>query len=117
MTRDMDLVRELLAFIEQHHTFGHFIDSKTIVIEGRSSDEIRYHFQIMSDAGLIHIASNSISLAIGLTWYGHDFLDLSRESDRWKKAKQMMAAAGGAAFQVWMSLLVKLAAEKLGLPD
>ena len=44
----------------------------------------------------------------GLTWKGHEFLDLARDQDRWVRAKVIIDKVGGAPISVWTKVLTDL---------
>lgn len=117
MKRDMDLVRRILleaeafegdfeGFATQHHE-----------IDGWSRQQVGYHILIMKQAGLVTAGNDTdeISLKancfdwkhVQLTWAGHEFLDVARNTQRWEKAKAVMSKAGGFAFNVGSALLVE----------
>ena len=120
MKRDMELVRKLLAAIEQ---LDGSETASAIAVEGYSKEQIVYHAKILLDEGLI-LASDSSGMAVSrdvlisrLTWSGHEFIDAARDETRWTKVKQMVANAGGATLPVWLSLLERYLRQQLGLED
>ncbi|WP_320533917.1 DUF2513 domain-containing protein [Robbsia andropogonis] len=101
MTRDMDLIRELMLKLEALPSGGIVritADDAAIQIEGHSPEEAFYHLGLIKNASFIHSAGSgrmgSIEFA-GLTWAGHDFLDSVRSPDVWDKTKAVVDAAGG----------------------
>jgi hypothetical protein len=85
MQRDMDLVRNILIWIEaQEHALNVGWEIK---IEGYTDEQVGYHCHLMNEAGLI-AAEDSTSLeslspdAVPrcLTWAGHDFLDSVKDA-------------------------------------
>lgn len=116
MERDMDLIREILIAIEQHHGKER-IDFHTL-IPRHDRDQIQYNVGLLMEAGYItgsyirpadiardhdqpgqrytmvrnYITSLSAS---GLTWSGHEFLDSVRSPEVWNKTKKGALAAGG----------------------
>lgn len=116
MKRDMDLVRELLLQMEEHE---HGRAPRTFEVEGHSEDEIGYHILIMAEAGLIvaipieTMGQNSpAAIPIRLTWAGHDFLDASRDDERWKKARGIFVKVGGVTFDVAKAVLTSIATDQ-----
>lgn len=113
MKRDMDLIRDLLFYIEERGRPNARIDS--IELDGRLNDEITEHLHLLHEAGLIDAIDfgdmgEECWLPQRLTWEGHDFLDAARDETRWNKAKEIAGAKGGAlSFDVLKALLVKLA--------
>lgn len=121
MTRDMDLIRAILLWIEARPE-GHNVNWK-LEIEGYTAEQIGYHCYLLAQAGLIEavngggLSSKSPSyIPIKLTWDGHEFLDAAKDDGLWKQAKeQVLGPAGGAAFSLLLAWLKAKAAEKLGI--
>ena len=116
MKRDMDLVRKILMKLENAHYNMSDIDLK---IEGYNREEVSYHIMLLSEAGLIEARNNSSYSKsewrpIRLTWEGHEFVEASRDEDRWIKAKQIIKErGGGVAFEVVKMILMNLMKESL----
>jgi hypothetical protein len=119
MKRDMDLVRKIAFFLEdQPH--GH---ASKVVVEGYSEEEIGYHAYLMLEAGLVrgcntsHMRSPSpCAIATGLTWQGHEFVDLARSESVWGKAKKhIKEKVGSATVGILLDVLKQQAKEALGL--
>jgi hypothetical protein len=112
MQRNMDLVRMILLRLESSPSGWAPND---LGIKSFPRDQIGYHSHIMLQEGLIegHDITNTGSkgpevLPTGLTWKGHEFLDLARDQDRWNRAKAVVARIGGAPISVWMKVLTDL---------
>ena len=115
----MDLVRKILLHIEANQ------DGKiTLEIPDYPQEEIYSHVELMEEKGLVEAI---ISRAVGrldsielcavkrLTWEGHDFLDVSRNDTRWKKAKELCGEkTGGLAIDLLKECLIRLAKANLG---
>lgn len=92
MKRDMELIRLLLIESET----GESPDG----LSGYPLKERLYNLQLMSDAGLVvarfvpDVGEPSSAYIDRLTWSGHDFLDATRDSKIWKKAKEHFIRAG-----------------------
>jgi hypothetical protein len=119
MTRDMDLVREILLAVERH---PHGFAPDNLNIDGYNDDQIAYHAYIMGQAGLIEVAdstnlgsSGPEALIKNMTWEGHEFLDAAREPKRWAEAKTVLHKAGGASFKIWTAVLTELVKKGLGI--
>lgn len=113
MKRNMELIRLLL--LEQE---------EGALPEGLSSypdDEQIYNLQLMHDAGLIvgDFQRDSSGTARGasierLTWAGHDFLDATRDSKIWKKAKEHVIKPGVSwTFQTLLEFLKREIEQRL----
>ena len=113
MTRDMDLIRQLLldleAFEQRPGGISHLLP-ESFQIPGYGTDQIDYHLELIKEAGFIDEGGMRPMIGIGfrrLTWGGHDFLDSVRDKTVWDKTKATASQAGG--FTV--DLLVGIAKE------
>lgn len=122
MQRDMDLVRNILIWIEaQEHARN--IGWK-IKVDGYNDEQVGYHCHLMNEAGLIVAADSTYFESLSpqavptcLTWAGHDFLDSVKDATLWAKAKKhVIVPAGGVAFNVLKDWLKTEAKQRLGLP-
>lgn len=121
MQRNMDLVRAILLRIENNPSGR---APRNFGIEGFPPEEVGYHAHLMVQEGLIegidvtHMQSKSReALPTGLTWKGHEFLDLARDPDRWNRAKAIIAKIGSAPISVWEKVLTDLALKRLELAE
>ena len=118
MKRDMDLVRKILLACEAEPSgWG----PEQPLIEGYTSDQIGYHVMLMHQAGLVEARNATNSRTPGpfwlvghLTWEGHEFLDASRDEGNWATAKAVASKIGGFAFDTLKTILVRIAADKIG---
>src|SRR5262249_28078909 len=109
MRRDMDLIRELLLRLEGlprdrmggvYSIYAYDADFKG---EGKTDEEVDYHFQLLRDSGLIDSPGSQPMDGItfsGLTWQGHDFVDAIREEKVWRLAREGALQAGGFSFDL-----------------
>ena len=111
MKRDMDLIRTLLLEIESWLP-GARVPSTRIVIEPYTEEQIRYHAELLHDAGFIggvlavHRATGERPAIVGrLTWRGHEFVDATRSDIVWAAVKKRAESVGGS---VNMELLLEL---------
>jgi Hypothetical protein (DUF2513) len=135
MKRDMDLCREILQRIEAHPEHNHLGVPE---FEGRSPEVVRYHLDLMYEAGLVwsefrhyeRIMSDTeghrlLGIYMGrqqgrdqyrLTWAGHEFLDAARSDTLWNSAKsKVVNTTGGLAFEFVREVLTQKGKELLGL--
>ena len=106
MTRDMDLIRNILLRLE---------DKSVDLLDGFDRKTICYHNYLLVDAGLaIGIDMGSDGDVVpqysvdSLTWAGHEFLDAAREPQRWKQTKELILdKAGGASLTIWTKVLTE----------
>jgi len=98
MRRDMDLVREILLFVEENIPDG---EQVAVEISGRSAAEVNYHIKLLHEAEFIEAIDTSSSdgddwIVQRLTWKGHDFAEAARSNVLWAKAKQLIVEKGSA---------------------
>ena len=124
MKRDLDLVRKILLACEEA---PHGRAPAALSIEGRTEEEVGFHVHLIVQAGLMLGADAKTrgspsprAIPLSLTWAGYEFLDASRDQDRWDKAKAAARSVGGLTLDALKATLVELgsAAVKkvLGLP-
>ncbi len=108
MKRNIELVRLLLLKVEGEQPPD---------LDAFTDEQVRYHFALLSDAGLVRASSNGyLSGPKSLTWKGHDFLDLSRNPTVWQHFRNTVrAAAADLSIGLATRLLEKLAGEHLGI--
>lgn len=84
MKRNADLVRDILQSVEADHA--------TIQSEITDQDIINYHLHLMIDGGLLQGQEiNEGKWRIhGLTWEGHELLDLIGDDVRWRAIKRKL---------------------------
>jgi hypothetical protein len=66
---------------------------------------------LLSKADLIDADNPNIPFLrfiYGLTWKGHEFLDLIKNDEIWNQAKEIMHKTGGMNFQVLFQVLLEL---------
>lgn len=100
MKRDMDLIRAILLDIETRKPAYERWDAETF-FKGKDVAVVVEHVNLLIKANFLtgkaiyNPQDNSCSLfGIDLTWNGHEFLSLSRESRVWKIAKDKIIDAG-----------------------
>ena len=121
MRRDMELIRQLLLTIELG-TGDRQLQAGDIIVEGRSRNEILGHVALLEDAGLISCGESFGILSDtgpddrfidGLTWEGHEFLDVARSDTVWARAKSNLAKIGGPASLAIFKEALSQAADQL----
>ena len=124
MKRDMDLIRTLLLKIESWPP-GARVPSTRIVIAPYTEEQIRYHAELLHDAGFIggvlavHRASGERPAIVGrLTWHGHEFVDATRSDIVWAAVKQRAEAVGGSVnMELLLELVSAISRSMLWLPQ
>ena len=122
MKRDMNLVRDMLLFIEAlpaADEFARFNNSK------HSTADIEYHATMLVREGLLtkdrvffeHDDEGGISfLPDAITFTGHDFLDAARNDTIWNKALDKVGSTtGSVSLDVLKAVLIDLGKRALGL--
>jgi len=115
MNRDMDLIRKILLRIEEYPDYDptYFKQNENISFnfEGHSTNEIEYHLKLLADAGFTESGGGKYGYrnVVGLTWNGHEFLELMKGDTTWNNAKDAMKKTGGMAFEVLLKVLIETA--------
>ena len=98
MKRNMDLIREILLFIEEKHEYGPVYG---FIIPDHSINEIAYHCKLLYEHGFIDSYEDlpgdeeAQDIAVGgLTWEGADYLEQIRDNTLWGKTKRTMKEKG-----------------------
>lgn len=121
MTRDMELVRQILVAVEARNDCFTF---EELSIEGHEPPEVSGHLEMMAEAGYVEV-EDLTTMGSGyrklcprrLTWAGHDFLDSVRNESVWTDVKRKIATQGGSLpFEVIKALAVSTVKAHLGLP-
>jgi len=91
MTRDMDLIRNILLKVEEN-TDGINYYSCNSCIPNISFNVMLYHLNLMEEAGLFYgkVAKDLCGgfSVRGLSNYGHDFLETIKNDNIWMQTKQ-----------------------------
>lgn len=98
MTRDMELVRKILLYIEENYVD---VALYNIEIEGYDLKTTAYHCKLCYENGLITDYKGSYAEGgltdfgvSSLTWKGHDFLEKIRNENTWNKTKKVIKEKG-----------------------
>ena len=114
MKRDMDLVRKILLWLEDHKKgYPYIINDRELSIDEYSREEIIYHVYLMHQAELVNANVKEITAPFlaelnlkGMTWKGHEFLEASRDPMRWEQAKEIISKkVSGITFNVLFKVL------------
>jgi hypothetical protein len=122
MTRDLDLIREILLRIEADPKFdgsGNPVDAAILGVTDRANMEVMYQLAQLIEAGLLagKILAPPVAIVVfKLTWQGHDYLDSIRDPDIWKKTKARIAPVASVAFGVVLEVAKAEIKKRLGLP-
>lgn len=118
MKRDMDLIRNILRFIDASEDDD---EISGIEIDGYSHQEIAWHVMLLKEAGIIRAkivcdADSAIPDEYGIyaiTRDGYAFLDAFSNGARWKKAKEFVGDIGDAPIQLVIPLFMELLDERI----
>jgi hypothetical protein len=96
MKRDIELLREILLFVEAQDPNDARIPD--IEIAGYTDHEVCDHVHVLEGAGWLRGVGYTLephSTAVGLTMSGHDFLDAIRNDTVWRRLMKTVAEKGG----------------------
>jgi hypothetical protein len=106
MKRDMDLIREILLFAEEHIVSTDFLQNISEEVfwkhvpayENHPWYIIEHHVELLENQGYLEKHQQTLDpghLFGHLTWQGHEFLDSIRDPEIWRKTKDTAERAGG----------------------
>ena len=98
MKRDMDLIRDLLMYVEEHHNGAETLRIDYNHFSGFDSNAVYGHLSLLTEAGVLighHQSYNENPKTKGLSWDGHDFLGSVRDPEIWRKTKAAGEKVGG----------------------
>ena len=120
MTRDLDLIRQLLldleAFEQRPGGISH-LTGQNFDIEGYNADQINYHLDLINEAGFVEGGGARPMVGIGfrrLTWAGHDFVDATRDKSVWTKTKETASRGGGFTVDLLVGIAKEIIKQNLG---
>lgn len=99
MKRDWELVRAILTRLEEQDPNHQGLGADQF--DGYAPSIVAYHFQMLSEAGLIIArvigdmsARYAAGYALRLTWDGQEFLSKIRSDTVWAKVKKVLSEKG-----------------------
>jgi predicted transcriptional regulator len=105
MKRDLDLLRNIMIYLEDNLAAGENIESTNISLYDGSSNEeykkLSEHIKLLIEDGLIETSKPmgmggfTIFMILRITSKGHDFLDALRNDTVWNNTKEKMKEIGG----------------------
>lgn len=104
MKLDLDLIRDILLWIEQNQEVAHD-DIDDIPLPGRGHHEISYHVARLANEGFIDATTQRVGgtepgeifqlyTVHAIEWRGHDLLEHLRDKAVMDRAKGLLRAAG-----------------------
>jgi hypothetical protein len=104
MKRDLDLLRDIMIYLEENLAPGENIQSTDISLYDGSDEEYKKlseHIKLLIEDGLIETSKPmmmkgfAIFMILRITSKGHDFLDALRNDTVWNNTKEKMKEIGG----------------------
>ncbi|MEO1911752.1 MAG: DUF2513 domain-containing protein [Paracoccus sp. (in: a-proteobacteria)] len=123
MKLDLDLVRDILLWIEQNQKIA-YDDIHDITLPGRGEHEISYHVCRMAKEGFIDATTQRVGgtkpgeifqlySIHAIEWRGHDLLEHLRDKAAMDRAKGLLKAAGVRTMSELFKALQAEGAERL----
>lgn len=92
MKRDWELIRQILLELEGKRDSSWLSPGS---IEGYSTEEVSYHFEILKEAGFIKADyKGGLYWAVELTWQGHELLEKIRDRKLWNRIVETVKNRG-----------------------
>lgn len=114
MKRDIELLRNIMLYLEENLMPGKSIQSTNLSSFYEESNDDSYrifsdHIAMLLESGLIeakplHAGGFTIYLISRITSIGHDFLDALRADSVWAVVKQKTKQAGGATIAIMIEV-------------
>ena len=113
MKRDMDLIREILLWMEGEGN-GAFLPTEFPPLA--NPQVLMEHLQILKSGGLLETAGK---FGVRISWEGHEFVDKVRDPEIWQKTKDGASKVGSWSIKLLADLaagFIRAKAAELGLP-
>ena len=114
MKRDMDLVREILLWMEEHE--DRLILSNEFKVFQDDREKTLGHIAILKSGSLIDEPQQGL---LRITWDGHEFLDKIRDPEVWRKTKEGASKVNSWGFKLIGDIasgLIRAKVADLGIP-
>ena len=121
MKRDLDLVRQILLQIEELPA-GPPAQYRMSEID---DPVLLAHFELVLASGLVNgkisrsqsVRGDVISIS-GLTWEGHEWIEMMRSASVWNETKSQLRDSGGAlVYELTKAVATRILRARLGLGD
>lgn len=118
MKRDWNLIREILLRFESMPNINlqNFLGKSNLTADEEDNDEMAYQIKLLLQTELLdypkHTDENS-PFIIGLSWKGHEFLDLIRDDSNWEDVKLISSDIGFQSYDSLVQILKDIFALKL----
>jgi hypothetical protein len=108
MKRNVDLIRRMMQALEQNSNLNgrssySCYASQLFKFPEHSDDELAYNLMLILDEGWLegeYVTASGNFIVKRLTADGHDFIDSTKDPDRWEKAKSMAKTASGESLRI-----------------
>ena len=114
MKRDMDLIREMLLWMEEHNDRLILLNEFQVFRDDR--EKTLGHLRMLKSAGFVEELSKN---QLGISWAGYEFLDKVRDDKIWRKTKEGASKVGSWSVKLLSEMasgLIRAKAEELGIP-
>jgi len=124
MKRNMDLIRDIMIYLEENLTPGKPIQSTEIPLYNKENDDeyqvLSEHIKLLLDEGLVEANQMPIKGFViydiqRITSHGYDFLDALRDETIWSKTKDTTGKVGGYTIGILMELGKEYIKKQVGL--
>ncbi|HLW98246.1 MAG TPA: DUF2513 domain-containing protein [Candidatus Acidoferrales bacterium] len=122
MTRDMDLIRDLLLQIEKNplmdgNNWVSFTEPGEICSLSKSMGEIGYHLTLLVEEGFVKgNTTMEMPVICKLTWKGHELIDDIRDPGIWGKTKDRLKGLPTVAIGIIAEVAKAEIKKHIGLP-
>jgi hypothetical protein len=118
MKLKIDLIKSLLAFIEESPDYPEPILSDSIKINGTDPVTIVYHLELMIEAGLVCGKAQGTSgsryvIVNRLSWEGHEFLTNALNPTVWERLKSASRSLGSFSVGIAATVLAEFAKQHI----
>lgn len=117
MKRDMELLKEIAIYVENHTDGSNFLNARMIAMPPHTAEAVIYHCELLADVQLIQAEisrtrAGTEVIIERLTFAGHDFVEMAKSPSVWKSAKETITKkAAPFTMEVLMALLKQLTAQ------
>jgi Hypothetical protein (DUF2513) len=114
MKRDLDLMRDMMLWIEETGDGEAYVDFNSDKFKPYDPKQIREHVLLLSEAGYIGewLDDDDGVSVLRLNNSGHDFLASIKDDDIWEKTKNSAQKIGSATLELTFGLAKEYAKQK-----
>ena len=122
MKRNLDLLRNIILFLEENLKYGHSLNSTKLYDNFKDYEESEFLYQVflLGDSNFISLRDESghdykLFYIDYITSKGQDFLDSFREKEIWNTAKEKVKNIGGFTLDLLVETGKEYLKQKLSL--